>query len=90
MAIGGAYKKRWDSWLLQRVTGHYTGRTDEIFQWAACKWGISDNVLRAIAVRELGSSNAWKRTYLAVESGSHRAMGSASATPVDSATPDQP
>jgi len=52
VAIGGAYNKKWDSWLLQRVTGHFTGRTDEIFQWAACKWGISDNLLRAIAVRE--------------------------------------
>jgi hypothetical protein len=52
VAIGGSYKRTWDSWLLQRVTGHYTGTTDEIFQWAACKWGISDNVLRAIAVRE--------------------------------------
>ena len=28
------------------------GRTDEIIQWAACKWGIADNVLRAITVRE--------------------------------------
>ena len=52
VAIGGSYKRTWDTWLLQRVTGHYTGTTDEIFQWAACKWGISDNVLRAIAVRE--------------------------------------
>jgi hypothetical protein len=48
----GGFKRKWDTWLLQRVTGHYTGTTDEIFQWAACKWGISDNVLRAIAVRE--------------------------------------
>jgi hypothetical protein len=48
----GSYKHSWDTWLLQRVTGHFTGTTDEIFQWAACKWGISDNVLRAIAVRE--------------------------------------
>jgi hypothetical protein len=48
----GTYKSTWDTWLLQRVTGHYTGTTDEIFQWAACKWGIADNVLRAIAVRE--------------------------------------
>jgi hypothetical protein len=46
------YHRRWDRWLLPRVTGHFTGRTDEVFQWAACKWGISDNVLRAIAVRE--------------------------------------
>ena len=52
VAIGGAYTKRWDSWLLQRVSGRFTGRTDEIFQWAACKWGISDNVLRAVVLRD--------------------------------------
>jgi hypothetical protein len=51
-AVRGAYPKHWDRWVLQRVTGHYTGTTDEIIQWAACKWGISDNLLRAIAVRE--------------------------------------
>ena len=48
----GTYDPRWDSFLLARVTGHFTGTTDEIFQWAACKWGLPDNVLRAIAVRE--------------------------------------
>jgi hypothetical protein len=48
----GSFTRKWDTWLLPRVTGHYTGTTDEIFQWAACKWGIADNVLRAIAVRE--------------------------------------
>ena len=42
---------RWDSRLLARVTGHHIGTTDENIQWAACKWGISDNLLRAIAVR---------------------------------------
>jgi hypothetical protein len=31
----GSFKRRWDTWLLPRVTGHYTGTTDEIFQWAA-------------------------------------------------------
>jgi hypothetical protein len=46
------YDRRWDHWLMRRVAGHYTGTTDEIFQWAACKWGLPDNVLRAIAVRE--------------------------------------
>jgi hypothetical protein len=51
----GAYDGRWDSWLLARVTGHHTGTTDENIQWAACKWGISDNLLRAIALRE----SAW-------------------------------
>lgn len=48
----GAYEPRWDSWLLPRVDGQFRGTTDEIFQWAACKWGLPDNVLRAIAVRE--------------------------------------
>src|SRR5689334_22544594 len=42
---------RWNSWLLARVTGHHVGTTDENIQWAACKWGISDNLLRAFAVR---------------------------------------
>lgn len=50
----GAYTARWDGWLLARVSGQYTGSTDEILQWAACKWGISDNVLRAVAERESG------------------------------------
>jgi hypothetical protein len=51
-ALMGAYDKRWDSWLLPRVDGQFTGTTDEIIQWAACKWGLSDDLLRAIAVRE--------------------------------------
>lgn len=52
VAIAGAADPRWDSWLLPRVDGQFTGTTDEIFQWAACKWGLSDNLLRAVAVRE--------------------------------------
>jgi hypothetical protein len=48
----GSSYTNWDSWLLPRVDGQYTGTTDEIIQWAACKWGISDNLLRAQAVRE--------------------------------------
>ncbi|MDT4979426.1 MAG: hypothetical protein QOG07_1305 [Pseudonocardiales bacterium] len=52
VATGGAADPRWDSWLLQRVDGRFTGTTDEIFQWAACKWGLPDDLLRAIAVRE--------------------------------------
>lgn len=48
----GSFDRRWNTWLLPRVDGRYTGTTDEIFQWAACKWGLPDNLLRAIAVRE--------------------------------------
>ena len=30
-----------------RVTGNFTGTTDEILQWAACKWGIDEDLVRA-------------------------------------------
>jgi len=48
----GGYDPRWDSWLLPRVTGDHIGTTDENIQWAACKWGLSDDLLRAVAFRE--------------------------------------
>ena len=38
--------------LLSRVSGDFTGTTDEIIQWAACKWGIDPDVVRAQAVQE--------------------------------------
>lgn len=48
----GSYDSRWDSWLLPRVNGQFSGTTDEIIQWAACKWGLPDNYLRAEADTE--------------------------------------
>src|SRR5262249_24548237 len=36
----------------ERVTGNFTGTTDEILQWVACKWGIDEDIVRAQAVRE--------------------------------------
>lgn len=45
----GGYDARWDKWLLPRVTGQHTGTTDENIQWAACKWGLPDNLVRAVA-----------------------------------------
>lgn len=35
-----------------RVTGNFTGTTDEIIQWASAKWGLSDEIVRAQAVQE--------------------------------------
>ena len=29
------------AWPFRRVTGNFTGTTDEIIQWAACKWGFN-------------------------------------------------
>ena len=52
LAVDNNYDSHWDTWLLPRVDGQFTGTTDEIFQWAACKWGLSDDMVRSIAVRE--------------------------------------
>jgi hypothetical protein len=35
-----------------RVDGNFTGTTDEILQWAACKWGIDEDMVRAQAAKE--------------------------------------
>ena len=40
------------SWAYRRVDGQYTGNTDMIFRWAACKWGIDEDVVRAQATTE--------------------------------------
>ncbi|MGH7866542.1 MAG: hypothetical protein ACREP9_02660, partial [Candidatus Dormibacteraceae bacterium] len=38
--------------LKTRVDGQFTGTTDEIIQWSACKWGYPVEVARAQAVDE--------------------------------------
>jgi autotransporter family porin len=35
-----------------RVTGNFRGTTDEIIQWASCKWGIDEDYVRAQAALE--------------------------------------
>ncbi|MGA7762612.1 MAG: hypothetical protein WCA59_12780 [Candidatus Binataceae bacterium] len=36
------------------VTGNYSGTTDEIVRWAACKWGIDEDMVRAQGEVESG------------------------------------
>ena len=36
------------------VTGNYAGTTDQIVRWAACKWGIDEDVVRAQGQIESG------------------------------------
>lgn len=38
--------------LRRRVTGNFRGTTDEILQWAALKWGLAPDLLRAQAAQE--------------------------------------
>jgi hypothetical protein len=33
----------------KRVDGDFTGTTDEIIQWASCKWGYDEDMVRAMA-----------------------------------------
>jgi hypothetical protein len=53
-------------WAYARVNGHYQGTTDMIMRWAACKWGIDEEVVRAQAIVEdyrwLQSIHGDKRT----------------------------
>jgi autotransporter family porin len=49
-ALSGAYRNR--------VTGNFTGSTDEIIQWVACKWGLPTDVVRAQVTVE-----SWGRQY---------------------------
>jgi hypothetical protein len=35
-----------------RVDGNFTGTTDQVIQWVACKWGIDEDVVRAQIARE--------------------------------------
>jgi hypothetical protein len=47
-----------DTWVpasdFTSVDGNYSGSTDMILRWAACKWGIDENVARAEAWIESG------------------------------------
>jgi hypothetical protein len=44
--------------IAARVTGNFTGTTDEILQWTACKWGIDEDIVRAQAATE----SYWQQT----------------------------
>ena len=52
LAKSDAFDSTWNEKYEPRITGDFTGTTDEIIQWAACKWGIADNMVRAQAVVE--------------------------------------
>lgn len=38
--------------LRKQISGNFTGTTNEIIQWVACKWGIDENIVRAEAIAE--------------------------------------
>ncbi|HEY6422109.1 MAG TPA: hypothetical protein VIY28_02430 [Pseudonocardiaceae bacterium] len=38
--------------MIPRIDGRFTGTTDEILAWGACKWGFDADVVRAMAAEE--------------------------------------
>ena len=44
------------------MTGNFVGSTDEIIQWAAWKWGVDEDVIRAVAVRSRIGTRTWSAT----------------------------
>jgi hypothetical protein len=56
--FGSADDPRANSQIAPRVDGNFTGTTDEILQWTACKWGIDEDMVRAQAAIE----SWWRQT----------------------------
>ncbi len=54
-----SYRDNVDFAFGKRVSGRFTGTTDEIIQWAAHKWGLDEDHLRAIAVVE----SYWRQSH---------------------------
>ncbi len=48
------------SGLAKRVDGQFTGTTEEILRWAACKWGIDEDLVKAQAAIE----SWWRQSTL--------------------------
>ncbi len=47
-----AFHRQSDQPYAHWVTGRFRGTTDEVIQWAAAKWGLSANLVRAVAATE--------------------------------------
>jgi hypothetical protein len=46
------------TWM-KMVDGQYTGSTEMIIRWAACKWGMDEDMIRAQAMSEHGTFVQW-------------------------------
>jgi hypothetical protein len=54
---------RANSQIATRVSGNFVGTTEEIIRWGACKWGIDENVVKAVAVQD----SDWQQAHRAGE-----------------------
>jgi hypothetical protein len=51
-------KSQANKWIAPRINGNFTGTTEQILRWAACKWGIDQNMVFAQAAVE----SWWRQT----------------------------
>ncbi len=42
----------WNEAFAPRITGDFTGTTEQVLRWVSCKWGFDEDVTRARAVTE--------------------------------------
>ena len=63
-----------------RVDGNFVGTTDEIIQWAACKWGIDEDVVRAQALVESWWDTRRQRDETTVQERCHPSLRTSSGT----------
>jgi hypothetical protein len=47
-----AFHRQSDQPYSHWVTGRFRGTTDEVIQWAAAKWGLAPDLVRAVAAKE--------------------------------------
>jgi hypothetical protein len=50
--------------FVPRIDGHFTGTTEQILDWGACKWGLDADLLKAVAVQE----SDWRQSTVSDES----------------------
>ncbi|MGH3844786.1 MAG: hypothetical protein ACRDS0_25600 [Pseudonocardiaceae bacterium] len=50
--------------FVSRIDGHFTGTTEQILEWGACKWGLPADLLKAVATQE----SDWRQSTVSDES----------------------
>jgi len=58
--LTNSYLASWEPAYERRTTGNFTGTTDQILRWGACKWGFDEDTVRAQAIME----SWWKQSTL--------------------------
>lgn len=50
---------RANSIIAAHISGNFTGSTEDILRWGACKWGLDENVVKAMATNE----SQWQQAH---------------------------